>query len=172
MIQNKEATTNNMRVEAFEAWLDHMKIVKYFLERAETNFDVKDIGYQTLVAKQIADALISGIDVFEHPEGLYYWVDRATSYFHDAVEEIYLGNQTGAVIERNLEPKVLNMKRNITRTIESLWGRTRLTTPESILLLNGVDPARQLRDAGVISDVLKYLQHVYQASVDIYNYYN
>ena len=172
VIQNKEATTNNMRVEAFEAWLHHMKIVKYFLEPAETNLDVKDIGYQTLVAKQIVDALISGIDIFEHPEGFYYWVDKATSYFHDAMEETYMGNLTGAVTERNLEPNVLNMIRNITRTIGSLYGRTQKTVVESILLLNGVDPARQLREAGVISDILKYLQHIYQASVNIYNYYN
>lgn len=160
-----EATTNNLRVEALEGWLHKMELVKNLLKRAETNFDVEDVGIHTSWAKMFVDVFTSGIDIFEHQKEFYYWVDKTTYYLQEALFQIYRGNQTGFVTERNLDQNILAMIANVTDAIENIESKTHT------LSLNGVDPAQQLREAGVLTDVLNHLEEIYEISVDMYDYY-
>ncbi len=160
-----ESTVNNMRVEAFNAWNSKMSLVKHLLKRAETNFDIEDVAVETSWARLFVDIYTSDINIFRHPEKLYYWASMVTHHLDLSLHEIFLGNETGVITEKPLNEDVLSMIQNVTTTMENLESKT------GILSLNGVDPAQQLGAAGVLTDILNYLEQIYQVSVDMYNYY-
>jgi hypothetical protein len=164
-LPQKESTMNNMRVEAFKAWRNRMVLVKSLLKRAETNFDVKDIKGDTYSAERFANIFTTGINIFEPQKELYQWVSKTAYYLDEALLTIYSGNQTGVIIEQPLDENILTMIQNVTTTIENLGSKT------EILSLNGVDPAQQLREAGVLTDILNYLEQIYEVSIDMNNYY-
>lgn len=160
-----ESTVNNMRVEAFKAWRSRMVSVRFYLNRAETNFDIKDISDDTYMAERFANIFTSGINIFEPQKELYQWVSKTAYYLDEAMLMIYSGNQTGVVTEQPLDENILTMIQNVTTTIENLRSKT------EIVSLNGVDPAQQLREAGVLIDILNYLEQIYEVSIDMNNYY-
>jgi len=160
-----ESTMNNMRVEAFNAWNSKMSLVKHLLKRAETNFDIEDAAVETSWARLFVDIYTSDINIFRHPEKLYYWASMVTHHLDLSLHEIFLGNETGVITEKPLNEDVLSMIQNVTTTMENLESKT------GILSLNGVGPAQQLREAGVLTDTLNYLEQIYEVSIDMYNYY-
>jgi len=95
-------------------------------------------------------------------------MSKATFYLYEALQTAHFGNQTGTVTERNLDENVLTMIENVTTNIENLESNISLvrTRPP-----NGVEPTQQLREAGVLTDVLNCLEQIYQVSSDILNYY-
>lgn len=96
---------------------------------------------------------------------LYYWIPKVTRNFDDALFTIYEGNQTPYYAERNLEPDILTMIENVTTNIENLTNKT------DLLISNGVEPTQQLRDAGVLTDVINYLEQMFENSCNIGKYY-
>lgn len=174
VIQPKmQATINNMRVEALQDCLGTMGGVKNVVRRAETNFDVKEAVVYASYAIPFMKIFISGIDVFRHPEKLYYWVQRATYDLRDGLNEVYFGNETGVVTERNLDKNILAMIENLSEAIENIERRVDIPPVRGlhILSVKGVDPAQQLREADVLTDVLDYLKQICKVSGDMYNYY-
>lgn len=168
VLPQMQATTNNMRVQALNAWLGKMEVVKNILKQAETNIDVEDAHVHTSRAELFVNILTNGIDIFEHHKELYYWISKVTLYLDEALLRIHSGNQTGVVTERNLDQNVLTMIENVTTNIENLESKTSFMRTRS---LNGVEPTQQLREADVLTDVLNYLEQIYQVSIDILNYY-
>jgi hypothetical protein len=160
-----ESTVNNMRVEAFKAWRGKMVLVNHLLKRAETNFDIEDVVVETSRAKLFADIYTFDIHISKHPEKLYYWVSMVTYHLALSLHEIFIGNETGVITEKPLNEDVLSMIQNVTTTMENLESKTGRVS------LNGVGPAQQLREAGVLTDVLNYLEQIYEVSGDMYNYY-
>lgn len=154
-----QATSNNMRIEALQALLSKMELVKNLLKKAKTKVDVLEASGHTSWAKRFANIFASGIDIYKHQEKLYYWVHHATLHLYEALDRVYL--RTVADIDQN----ILAMIGNVTTNVENLESKAGILSP------NGVDPAQQLREAGVLTDVLNYLEQMYQVSVDIHNYY-
>lgn len=168
VLPQMQATINNMRVQALNAWLSKMELVKNLLKQAKTNIDVKDAQVHTSWAKLFEDILSNGINIYEPNKELYYWISKVANYLDMALFRIYTGNQTGAIIERNLDQNVLKMMENVTANMENLVSKPAVmrTTP-----LNGVEPTQRLREEDVLTDVLNYLEQIYQVSIVIYNYY-
>ena len=168
VLPQMQATINNMRVQALDAWLSKMELVKNILEQAETNFDVEDAHVHTSWARLSEEKLSNGINIFEHGKEMYYWVSKVTWYLDRALLKVHSGNQTGAVTERNLDQNVLTLIENVTTNIENLRSKTSFMW---ITSLKGVEPTQQLREADVLTDSLNYLEQVYQISIVILNYY-
>lgn len=168
VLPQMEATINNMRGQALNAWLGKMWLVESILKGAETNIDVEDAHVHASWARPIVDIFTEGIDIWKHSRELYYKISRVTHYLDEALHRIHFGNQTGSVTERNLDTNVLTMIKNITTNIENLRSITGFmrSTPQE-----GVEPTQQLREAGVLTDVLHYLEQIYQVSIDVLNYY-
>lgn len=172
VLPQMQATINDMRVQALNGWLSKMELVKNILVQAETNIDVEDATVHTSRAKRFEDILSDGINIFEHGKDLYYWVSGVTFYLDEALWKVYSGNQTGAVTERNLDQNVLTMIENVTANIENLRSKT--SSMQMIMWttgLRGVEPTQQLREAEVLTDVLNYLERIYQVSIEILDYY-
>jgi hypothetical protein len=160
-----QTTENDMRTEAFKAWLSQMALIKSLLNGAKTNYAIEDCSHQVSYAKRYVNVFESGIDVFESGNELYYGVSKATYYLHEALSRIYFGNQTGPVVYRNLDQYDLAIIGNLTSSIENL-GRTATS-----LSLNGIEPTAQLKDDGVLTDVLRYLEQIYGFAQSVYEYY-
>jgi len=158
------ATTNNMRTEALKAWLSKMSLIKNLLSRAKTNDDIRDCEDHASWAELFEDVSESGIDIFESGKELYKGVSKAAYYLQYSLHRIYVGNQTGYVFTRNLDQYELVIIGNLTKTIENLESATSLA-------LDGVEPTQQLKDAGVLADVLEYLEQIFEFSDVVYEYY-
>lgn len=166
ILPQTKATANNLRVEALDGWIGKVELVKNLLKDAETNFDVIEARVHASWAKRFVAVFIVGIDIFGPQEELYYWVHKATFYLYEGLYQIYFGNQTGRITERTLDPNILLMIANLTEGLGNITSRT-----EMLLSPNGVEPAQQLREAGVLTPVLRHLEEVYEVSLDMYNYY-
>ncbi len=164
-----QATMNNMRVDALDAWLDKMQLVKNILKRAETNIDVEDAEVHASWAGLFVNIFENGMNSFESGKELYLGVSKANYYFTDALHTIYVGhfgNETGPITKRDLDETTLTMIENVTTTIENLESKVRTT-----LSSDGVEPAQQLTEAGILTDVLNLLEQIYQISIEIHNHY-
>jgi len=168
VIPQMQATINNMRVQALDAWLGMMQKVNNILKHAKTNIDVKDAHNHTSWAEPLVHSRLTyGIDIWEHQNEFYYWISKVAFYLDEALVTVHFGNKTGPVTERNLDQNVLTMIENITTTYDNSETKIR-----SHLSSNGVEPVQQLREAGVLADVLIHLEQIYQISADILNYFN
>ncbi len=159
-----QAAANNIRVEAFESWRGKMELVKNILNRAETRVDVLEASEHTSWATVFARIFTNGINFNKDEKKLYYWVSRATWYLYTALDRVYSRTYDG------IDQNILSMIGNVTTNIENLESKT--GGPRyNLMRFNGVEPAQQLREAEVLTDVLNYLEQIFLVSVDIYNYY-
>ena len=168
VLPQMQATINNMSLQALDGWMGKMETVRNILKRAETNIDVEDGHVHTSWAERFVDILTTEMESSKYHNKLYYSMSKATFYLDEALLTVHFGNQTEPVTERNLDENVLTMIENVTTNIENLYNKINLvrTRPP-----NGVEPTQQLREAGVLTDVLTCLEQIYQVSSDILNYY-
>jgi len=157
-----QATTNNMRVQALQQWLDSIGRLRYLLERSETNFDVREAEYDAYLARDFV--AMYGVGIGYDPETLGYWLRRSTFDLELSVHDIYWGNQTGVITSRNLDQYILEKIQNITQTIENIEN-------SMIISANGVDPVKQLREKGKLTEIIDYCKQISEVHIEIATYF-
>jgi hypothetical protein len=163
-----ETTVNNLMTKTVEHWLYELGFTGSLLERAQTNFDLKDPWTLTSYLAHVdMETFAIGTSSRYPEEGLYADMSSTVFALEGALGEAYAGNQTGIVVEQPLDPGVVVIVRNIAQAIDDLFDRT---VRQRVLTVNGVDPVQQLSDAGVLADIENYLAQIYQLSIDLHNY--
>lgn len=155
--------STHMSIEAFQPWLDEMKSVKTILESAKTNFDAKEALNYTSTAMRFANILDCTIEAHRPPdfmEHLYVRIGIATFMLDKAVSTIATEPAFPPTL-RNLSDDTLQKLENITATIGNLVNS--VGTIE-----DGVDPVEQLKEKGVLNQVINYAKQVEATSIEIW----
>ena len=155
--------STHMSTEAFQPWLDEMKSVKTILESAKTNFDAKEALNYTSTARRFANILDCTIEARRQPdfmEHLYFRIWMATFMLDKAVSTIAAEPSYPPPV-RNLNDDNLQKLENITATIGNLINS--VGTIE-----DGVDPVEQLKEKGVLNQVINYAKQVQATSIEIW----
>ncbi len=155
IVAQGQARENNLRVQAFNLWLNKMTLIHTLLLEAQTYIDLNEIEVHTSWAMGIFDIVDTGIHEVYSNQDLYYEMGQAIAYLDRAVDKSYMN--------KNFDQ---NMISNVTSNMAQLAYMDELS-------LNGVDPAQQLRDAGVLDSVLNHLEQIYQISLNflVVNHY-
>ena len=167
-----QAIMNDMRVRAFNSWLDEMTACAYILESAETLEDFWHARDHLYYAEGSVATLLTGIDTGYYSEQytkhLYYWINRATDSLEYAVQRIR------ALVYKNLsaldDEFISSRIKNITQAIHDI-GLSLLTSGISERWTNiGVDPIQQFRDKGKLTDMMNYCKQIAENSEEITHY--
>ena len=164
-----QATTNNMRIHAFNSWLNEMIATAYVLKKAVTLDEFHQAEICLRRAEPSVAALLAGID--PGTTSLYYWINRATDSLTYTVQQIefLIAEALKYVNPSPLDQHIMSKIENITVAINDLSDSL---TPQILDPWTHIeaDLILYLQDEGKLTDIVNYCKQIHENSIDITDY--
>ena len=164
-IREMQGMISKTRAKAFNQWVGSMELVINSITGAETYLDVQRarqyFGMKSDCVSVLTLGLLDASAPHSQEDDLYWKISSVTFYLHEALES--------AEYPPRAEPIDDYLKAaigSLNSTIQNLLSKTAYVVAEI-----EVDPAQQLKNAGVLTDVINILGQIDQISGDIITHY-
>jgi hypothetical protein len=164
-------TTNELRVQALKSWVGGMYYARDELVNSKTYLDIQSANQHLERARGYVAILI--IDVWDDSQlteetvedDLYFRTIVAHDHLHGALASAIL-NGTNTTTAEPIDDYLKTAIGSLNSTIVNLWNITLENIRET-----EIEPAQQLKNAGVLTDVVNILRQIDQTSKDISTHY-